>query len=312
MNGLTRRQIGKWLAALPLAAPAAWAKGSRESRIGGIPFGVETFSFHDLPPAGDPTLIPTIISNMKSLGISECEIMSGHVEPFPSSMTGWWVQSRREPDFPKLREAARQWRLSVPLEYYRTIRRQFEDAGLRIYYYNINFNETFSDAERDRSFEAARALGAEGISSSTVLGEARRLVPFVDRHDMFVAMHNHNNLVDPDQFATPASFESAFAMSKRFFATLDLGHFVAGNNDPVAFINAHHDRIQNVHVRDRLLDNGPNRPLGQGDTPVKQVLRLIREKGYPIRAYLEYEYGSFLPSLDEVREMLKYCKGVLA
>jgi sugar phosphate isomerase/epimerase len=129
---------------------------------------------------------------------------------------------------------------------------------------------------------------------------------------MFVAMHNHNNLADPDQFATPASFEAAFAMSRRFFATLDIGHFVAGNNDPLAFIRAHHDRIQNIHIRDRKRDNGPNRPFGQGDTPIKEVLRLLRDRRYPIRAYLEYEYGSFRPSLAECQTMFQYCKDALA
>lgn len=308
---MSRRDLGKIVASVPLALAA-----SRQARpvttVRGVVFGVETFSFHDLPPSGDPALIPTIIRNMKALGIAECEIMSGHIEPYPSAMTGWWVQSRRAPDFPKLREEARQWRLTVPMDYYRAIRKQFDDAGLRIALYNVNFNETFTDAERDRTFEAARALGVDGFSSSTVLSEARRLVPFVARHRMFVAMHNHNNLVDPDQFATPASFETALAMSPRFFATLDIGHFVAGNNDPVAFIKKHHDRIINVHVRDRQRDNGPNRPFGQGDTPIKDVLRLIRDQRYPIRAYLEYEYGSFRSSLDETQTMFQYCKDALA
>ncbi len=187
--------------------------------------------------------------------------------------------------------------------------KQFEDAGLRIYLYNVNFNETFTDAERDRTFEAAKVLGAEGFSSSTVLSEARRLVPFAERHKMFVAMHNHNNLVDPDQFATPASFETALALSDRFRVTLDIGHFVAGNNDPVAFISKHHDHIVNVHVRDRKRDNGPNRPFGQGDTPIREVLRLIRDNRYAIRAYLEYEYGSFRSSLEETRAMFQYLQG---
>jgi len=31
--------------------------------------------------------------------------------------------------------------------------------------YNINFNETFTDAERERTFEAAKALGVEGFSA---------------------------------------------------------------------------------------------------------------------------------------------------
>jgi sugar phosphate isomerase/epimerase len=227
-------------------------------------------------------------------------------------MTGWWVQSRRSPDFARLREEARQWRLTVPMTYYRDIRRRFEDAGLRIYLYNVNFNETFTDAERDRTFEAARELGAEGFSSSTVLSEAQRLVPFVQKHRTFVAMHNHNNLVDPDQFATPASFETALAMSPLFHVTLDIGHFTAGNNDAVGFIRQHHDRIINVHVRDRKRNNGPNRPFGQGDTPIADVLRLIRDNRYPIRCYLEYEYGSFRPSVDEVTTCFDYCKRVLA
>jgi len=309
---ISRRDACRLLAAIPLALNVARRAEAQATTVNGVAFGIETFSFHDLPPSGDPALIPTIIRNMQALGIAECEIMSGHIEPFPSAMTGWWVQSRRAPEFERLREEARDWRLSVPMDYYRAIRRQFEDAGLRIYLYNVNFNETFTDAERDRTFEAAEALGAEGFSSSTVLSEARRLVPFVDRHQMFVAMHNHNNLVDPDQFATPASFETALAMSDLFRVTLDIGHFVAGNNDPVAFIRQHHDRIVNIHVRDRKRDNGPTRPFGQGDTPIVEVLRLIRDNGYAIRAYLEYEYGSFRPSLEETQAMFQYCKDSLA
>jgi len=101
-------------------------------------------------------------------------------------------------------------------------------------------------------------------------------------------------------------------MSPYFKATLDIGHFVAGNNDPVAFIRKHHDRTINIHVRDRKRNNGPNRPFGQGDTPIAEVLRLIRDQKYPIRCYLEYEYGSFRSSVDEVKICLDYCRRVLA
>ena len=282
------------------------------STIAGIPFGVETFSFHDLPPAGDPRLIPTLIQDMKETGLTECEIMSGHVEPMGSYATGWWVATRRDPGFPKMREDARRWRLSAPMQYYRDVRMQFERAGLRIYLYNVNFNETFTDEERERTFEAAKALGAAGFSSSTVLSEARRLVPFAERHKMFVAMHNHNNLVDPDQFATQQSFEKALDMSEYFKATLDIGHFTAGNNDAVAFLRKHHDRTVNIHVRDRKRNNGRNMPFGQGDTPIKEVLRLIRDERYPIRCYIEYEYGSFRSSTEEVKRCVEYCKEVLA
>lgn len=281
-------------------------------KIGGLDFGIETFSFHDLPPAGDPSLIPTLIQYMKDVGLAECEIMTGHVEPMGSYATGWWVATRRAPGYQKMREDARKWRLSVPMQYYRDVRAKFEQAGLRMYLYNANFNETFTDEERDRTFEAAKALGCAGFSSSTVLSEARRLVPFAERHKIFVAMHNHNNLADPDQFATPESFEKALAMSEYFKATLDIGHYTAGNNDAVAFVQKHHDRIENIHVRDRKRNNGRNMPFGQGDTPIKEVLRLIRDNKYPIRCYIEYEYGSFRSSVQEVKRCVDYCREVLS
>lgn len=313
MSGRTisRRTFCKAAAGVPFLIQSVGAQQIPET-VAGLHFGVETFSYHDAPPAGDPQLVPTIIRNMREDGIRECEIMSGHIEPWASVATGWWVQSRRAAGYQEMRDAARHWRLTVPMDYYARIRRQFEDAGLRIYYYNINFNETFTDAERDRTFEAAKALGAEAISSSTVLTEAARLVPFVARHQYVVAMHNHNNLVDPDQFATPESFEKALAMSDRFRVTLDCGHFVAGNNDPVAFIRKHHDRIANIHIRDRKRDNGPNRPFGQGDTPIKDILTTIRDNTYDIRCYIEYEYGSFRPSVEEVKTCFDYCRRALA
>ena len=55
----------------------------------------------------------------------------------------------------------------------------------------------------DRGFDAAKALGAEVITASTTLRLARRLVPFAEKHGMPVAMHNHSNLKDPNEFATP-------------------------------------------------------------------------------------------------------------
>ena len=56
------------------------------------------------------------------------------------------------------------------------------------------------------------------------------------------------------------------------------------------FLKQHHDRITHIHVKDRKLNNGPNVPFGQGDTPIKEVLQLIRDNKWNIQATIEFEY----------------------
>ena len=96
-----------------------------------------------------------------------------------------------------------------------------------------------------------------------------RLVPFAEKFKITVAMHNHANLKDPNEFATPESFATALAQSKQFAINLDIGHFVAANFDPIDYIQKNHKRITNLHIKDRKKDQGDNVPWGQGDTPIK-------------------------------------------
>ena len=73
----TRRQFGRSLIAVPFAMRAEGRDLAQTSSpplfdLNGVRIGVETFSFHDLPPAGDPALLPTLIGNMREVGIGEC------------------------------------------------------------------------------------------------------------------------------------------------------------------------------------------------------------------------------------------------
>ena len=57
----------------------------------------------------------------------------------------------------------------------------------------------------------------------------------------------------------------------------------------------------------------PNTPFGEGDTPIKDVLRLIRDNKWPITAVIEFEYAVPAGS-DRMAEMTKcvqYCKDAL-
>ena len=53
-------------------------------------------------------------------------------------------------------------------------------------------------------------------------------------------------------------------------------------------------------------------PWGEGDTPIKQVLVLLKEKKYPIRAFVEYEHRGTGTSVEEVKKCYAFAKQALA
>jgi len=127
-----------------------------------------------------------------------------------------------------------------------------------------------------------------------------------------VAFHGHSDVKDPEQFSTPETFAKALAMSKQYRINLDIGHFVAAGYDPLDYIQAHHESIVVLHLKDRKKDEGPNVPWGEGDTPIKQVLQLLKGKRYKMPAEIEYEYEGKNSSVQEVAKCFEYCKQALA
>ena len=250
--------------------------------------------------------------------LGDCELFSPTIEP--GGATAATAAYQGPPSgTPAERKAARtayadkirQWRLTVPMEYFTGIKKRFNDAGIHIYAYNYSFEEHFTDEEIDRGFLMAKALGVGIITASTTVPVAKRVVPFAEKHKMIVAMHGHSDLKDPNQFATPESFAKALAMSKYYRINLDIGHFTAANFDAVDFIEKNHKDIVLLHLKDRKKNEGPNTPWGQGDTPIKEVLLLLKRKKYPIPAFIEYEYKGDGSSEEEVKRCYQYCKDVL-
>jgi sugar phosphate isomerase/epimerase len=302
----TRREFGM-LALAGLAMPR-WASAAPiDSVVAGVRLGVQTYSFRDMPRAANGDAIDGVIRAMAECGLGECELWASQLEPppAPGQSAPDSAEARKE------RAATRAWRLETPLDHFRGVRKKFETAGLSIYAYNYSFNTSFSDDEIDRGFQIAKALGAEIITASTTLAVAKKVVPFAEKHRMVVAMHNHSRVDDPNEFATPESFAAAMKMSKYFKVNLDIGHFTAGNNDPVAFIRQHHASITNLHLKDRKKNQGDNTPWGQGDTPIREVLQLLKREKWPIRGYVEYEYRGTASPVEEVKKCFAYAKQAL-
>jgi sugar phosphate isomerase/epimerase len=279
-----------------------------DSKVNGVRLGVQTYSFLDLPADG---IIDAVIGAMKEIGLGECEMFAPQIEPGAMEMIRALMSGAgaSPSERAKMADEFRKKRMSVPMDHFRNVSKRFDGAGIEIYAYNGLFGE--SDEEIERTFEIAKALGAKVITWSGTLTQARRVAPFADKHKMVVGMHNHSDVADPDQFATPESFAKAMDMSKYFQVNLDIGHFTAAGYDPVAYIQEHHTHITNLHLKDRKKNQGPNMPWGEGDTPIKEALRLLKAKQYPIPAYIEYEYkGS--GSRAEVKKCFEYAKAALA
>ena len=153
------------------------------------------------------------------------------------------------------------------------------------------------------------ALGAPLITSSSNIATVARIIPVAERRKVVVAMHNHSR-IDPNEFATAKSLTEAMAKSKFIWTNLDIGHFTATNEDAVAFLKQHHDRVVTLHLKDRKRDQGPNLEFGAGDTPIIPVLKMVRDNRWPIPLNIEYEYEGG-DSVDEVRKCLDYCKRAL-
>jgi sugar phosphate isomerase/epimerase len=281
MEPITRR------AALRLGM-AAMARPPIQSVFGGVTLGVQGYSFRDLP-------LDQAIRAMAAIGFGACEANYIHMEP-----------AAIRPDRAKLRE----WRLTVPLSMFEKAAREYRAAGIDPWAYTYTMRADYTDAELERGFEMTQAMGIASIASTSNVSVAKRIDPLARKYRIRVGVHNHSKAA-PDELATPESFAEALKGASDYLGiTLDIGHFVAAGFDPIAFLRENHARVFAIHVKDRKRGQGPNVPFGQGDTPIVEALRLIRDRKWKIHADIEYEYSA-PDTVAEVRKCFEYCKKAL-
>lgn len=271
------------LASLPVAALSA----KPNSKVAGVQLGIQSYSFRDRP-------LDDAIKAMVEIGLSECELWQGHIEP--QNLRG---------------EELRKWRTTVSLDEFKSVRKKFDAAGIDLYAYNYSFKDSFSDEEIARGFEFAKALGVKRLTASANVKTSARIDPHARKAKVWVGMHNHSN-IKPNEFATPDDFAEAMkGMSEYIVINLDIGHFTAANFDPIDYLKKNHEKIVTLHIKDRKKNQGANVPFGEGDTPIKQVLQVLKEFRYKIPANIEYEYKG-ADTVVEVKKCLDFCKLALA
>ncbi len=283
---LSRRQfIGQAaaVAAATIVSPLALgAETKPNSKFQGVQIGTITYSFRSMPGSAED-----ILKYCQECNISSVELMGGPAEGYAKKAGG-----------------------SDPIAGFKALRKFYNDAGVNIHivkFGNIG-DKNMSDEQIEYYFEATKAAGAKGITRELSEDAAKRLGPIADKHKIWIGFHNHTQL-------KPTTYDGPILSYGKYLGiNLDIGHYVAGTNQsPLPLIEKHHDRILSLHLKDRKVNNGPNMPFGQGDTPVALVLQLMKRNKYTFPADIELEYpvpqGS--DAVTEVGKCVEFCKASL-
>ena len=206
-----------------------------------------------------------------------------------------------------------QWEKSLSVEDFSKLRKMYNDNGIDIYAFKPDYllRKGNTDAQINYAMQAGKKLGASHVTLELPRDPAHslKLGELAEKNGIKVAYHGHEQ-----QHAK--WWDTALEQSAYNKMNLDLGHYIgAGNTDALDLIKKQHQHIMSMHVKDRQNpENGKkNQPFGQGDTPIKEVLRLMRDEKYKFTATVEYEYKTPKDSsvLEEIKKSLQYCKDAL-
>lgn len=344
----TRRDLGKFaMASVPLSR--AFAAKTIDSKFGGVQIGAITYSFNRIA-SPDPE---AIIKAYVEIGLGEAELMSNHCEALAGAPAmpafgrggggagrapagapaatpgaaptqpaaqrgGGGGRAPLTPEQQAERQAAMEnlakWRASTNPNTWKGVSKKFNDAGVNVTLLCYNMQDSMKEEDIEYGFSMAKGLGVKGITTSTTITMSKRIAPVADKHKLLVGYHGHDQNNDPNQTATLESYATLMAYGKYNGVNLDIGHFTAAGYDAVAFIKEHHAKITNLHIKDRKKDHGPNVAVwGTGDTPMREVLQLLKKEKYGFPANLELEYPVPADSniVAEAKKCLAYVKSCL-
>ena len=296
--------------------PGAVVKKSKtskpDSRFGGVQVGAITYSWRSMPGSAED-----ILKYCLACGISSIELMGNTAEQFaglsqlPAKLPRE-ASDEQKAAFQKAAEAQRNWRLSVPMTKYEELRKMYNKAGVKIHIAKFA-PENWSDEEIDYAFRAAKALGAKGVSTEIGEKSCQKLGPFAEKHSMYAVMHQH---LQPGQPGW--TFEKFLDYSPAIMLNFDAGHYFGSTGlHPGGIIEKLHDRIVSVHMKDKSGPNGipPNTNMewGKGETPISDILLLIKKNKWQMNVDIELEYpvpeGS--DAVKEVKKCVDYCRKIL-
>jgi hypothetical protein len=288
-----------------------------DSKVGGVQLGLTTYSYLSMPHS-----LEEVLEYILMAGISSAEMRSvleeglGIPQPPPRPPRGVELTETEKADYAKAvadaREAQRKWRLSLPMEKYEAVRKMYNSAGVKMHIAKFA-PSAWSDEEIDYAYKAAKTIGAYGITDELNDTNCQRLGKFAENHKSLAIFHTHG------QFGQPGfDIDKYLAYSPANRLNLDIGHFYGATGiHPNEIIEKYYKQIPSIHVKDKT---GPksdppdaNRPFGEGETPIADVLLLLKKNKWPINVDVEMEYkvpeGS--NAAKEVAKCIEYMRNIL-
>jgi sugar phosphate isomerase/epimerase len=283
-----------------------------DSTVNGVQFGLQSYIFSDigLPHEG---ILDRVLRSMVECGLGECDLYAPLVEPahlWDRIRAGASARAGEQAARAQAREELAKWRKTVSLDHFRSIRNKFDGAGIAIY--GLSAFPGSTDEELSRTFEIAEVLGARVVTLGVTFPQARRVAPLAEKRDFIVGIQGEPdlNITNPEVISTPAQYDKALSLSRRYRISFDIGDGTGGGYDSLAFIKDRLDHIAVIYLKDRRKD-GLSVPWGEGDTPVKEILRLVKNSKYPIRCYIDCDYRTTDRPAD-VKRSFGYAKAALA
>lgn len=295
---------------------SAQSGGKPNSKVAGVQLGVTTYSYRQMPHKVDDVIQYLLYAGVNSIElrlVAEEDLGIPQVTPLrPGTTPTDQERAERAKAADAIKAAQRAWRLSLPMERYVAMRKTFNDAGIEVYVAKFA-PSTWSDEEIDYAYNAAKALGSIGITDEMGEAACQRLGTFAEKHKSLAMFHTHGQVAEPG-----FSFDTYLGFSPANMLNLDAGHYYgATGQHPNEVIIKYHDRMRTIHIKDKT---GPkhatpnaNRPFGQGETPIADVLRLLKKEKWPIRVDVELEYPIPADSdpAKETKKCIDYMRNIL-
>ncbi|MCP1381321.1 sugar phosphate isomerase/epimerase [Runella sp. CRIBMP] len=303
----------------------AWALGEKpNSKFKGVQIGAITYSFRSMPHDVDKLIQFCIDSNLSAI-----ELMGDSVEeyagkpkspvrmgPPPAGGGRPQLTDEQRAQLAEYNKQVAEWRSTVSMDKFKEVRKKFDKAGISIYAFKPNaFGVNNTDAEVEYGMKVAKVLGATSVTLElpTDPKQTQRLGDLGAKNKVYVGYHNHTQ-------ATDTLWDNALSQSPYNSINFDCGHYLAagGKNTKEAlmkFIENKHDRISTMHLKDRTTpEHGAgNLVWGTGDTPIREILLMIRDRKYkfPVSVELEYQIPEGSDAVKEVAKCVAFAKNIL-